>query len=166
MSTESIIPETVFIADGVKIIGRVSLGEHASVWYNSVLRGDINSITVGARTNIQDLSCLHVADEWPVVIGSDCVVGHQSTIHGATIGDRVLVGMGAIILNGAIVGDDCIVAAGSLIPERMVIPAGSLVIGIPAKIKRPVTDEEKQQTLHWAQKYAKLAEANRLKRIA
>ncbi len=150
----------VFIAQGAKLIGRVSIGAGASVWYNSVLRADINTITIGENTNIQDLCCLHVADDKPVVIGRDCVIGHNVTIHGATIGSKVLVGMGSIILNGAQIGDDCIIAAGALVPENMVVPSASLVVGMPAKVKRTVTEQEIAQTLHWADKYSKLAAQN------
>lgn len=123
-----------------------------------MIRGDINTITIGKNTNIQDLCCLHVADEHPVVIGDDCVVGHQACIHGAYLGCRILVGIGAIILNGVEVGDDCVIAAGALIPERTLIPAGSLVMGIPGKVIRETTIEERQETVQLAQKYAKLAQ--------
>ncbi len=123
-----------------------------------MIRGDINTITIGKNTNIQDLSCLHVADEHPVVVGEDCVVGHQASIHGATIGSRVLIGIGAIILNGVEIGDDCVIAAGALIPERTLIPAGSLVMGMPGKVIRETTIGERQETVQLAEKYAKLAQ--------
>ncbi len=153
------IDQSVFVAKGAMILGDVSIGEGSSVWYNVVVRGDINTISIGKNTNIQDLSCIHVADDCPVVIGDHCVIGHQATIHGAQLGNRVLVGMGALLLNGVTIGDDCIIAAGTLIPEKTIISAGSVVMGFPCKITRSVTDAEKQETFHLAQKYQQIAQA-------
>lgn len=152
------IDHNVFIAEGAIVLGDVTIGSGSSVWYNVVIRGDINSISIGKNTNIQDLCCLHVADDCSVVIGDDCVVGHQAAVHGATVGNRVLIGIGAILLNGVVVGDDSIIAAGALIPEGTKIPEGSLVIGMPGKVIRPTTEKERQETVHLAHKYCKLAE--------
>lgn len=153
------IDQSVFVAKGAVILGNVSIGEGSSVWHNVVIRGDINAISIGKGTNIQDLSCVHVADECPVIIGDHCVIGHQATVHGARLGNRVLVGMGALLLNGVTIGDDCIVAAGTLIPEKTSIPPGSVVMGFPGKITRTVTDAEKKETLHLAEKYRQIARA-------
>ena len=153
------INRCVFVADGAIVLGDVTIGTGSSVWYNVVIRGDINSISIGKNTNIQDLCCLHVADDCSVVIGDDCVIGHQVAVHGATVGNRVLIGIGAILLNGVEVGDDSIIAAGALIPEGTKIPAGSLVIGMPGKVIRQTTAKEREETLHLAHKYCKLAES-------
>ena len=147
------IAEDVYIAEGAKLIGDVTIQPGSSVWFNSVLRADINYIKIGKNTNIQDLSCLHVADNHYVEIGDDCVIGHNVVLHGAIVGNRVLVGMGAIILDGAVIGDDCMIGAGSLILERTVIPPNSLVVGSPARVKRMLTDQEKKYIVDIAEKY-------------
>jgi carbonic anhydrase/acetyltransferase-like protein (isoleucine patch superfamily) len=145
------IHETAFVAPSADLVGEVVIGERSSVWFQVVVRGDVNSIRIGNRTNIQDHSMLHVtrpkqADEngkgAPLVIGDDVTVGHRVMLHGCTIGNRVLVGMGAIIMDGAIVGDDCIVGAGALITQGMMVPNGSLVMGAPAKVARPLKPNE------------------------
>lgn len=145
------VHETAFVAPSADLVGEVEIGEHSSVWFQVVIRGDVNRIRIGKRTNIQDHSMLHVtrpkqADESgkgsPLAIGDDCTIGHRVTLHGCTIGSRVLIGMGAIILDDAVVGDDCIIGAGALITKGAVIPSGSLVIGMPAKVARPLKSEE------------------------
>lgn len=145
--------ENVYIARGAVVFGDVAIGEHSSIWYNSVVRGDINRIVVGHHTNIQDLSMLHVADEWPCLVGSWVTIGHSAVIHACTVGDETLVGMGAVILDGAVVGDQCLVGAKALVTQGMKIPPGSLVLGAPAKIVRALTTEERGQLKYWAQKY-------------
>ena len=137
------IHETAFIAPTADIIGDVEIGERSSVWFQVVIRGDVNTIRVGARTNIQDHSLLHVTRKTsPLRIGDEVTVGHRVTLHGCTVGNRVLLGMGAIVLDGAVIGDDSIVGAGALITKGTKIPPGSLAIGAPAKVSRPLKPEE------------------------
>ncbi len=136
------VAEGVFVAPGAQVVGRVSLAPESSVWFNAVLRGDVDSITVGSGTNIQDLSLVHCDAGFPTVIGSDCTIGHSCIIHGCTIGDNVLVGMGTTILNGAKIGDNCLIGAGSLITEGKEFPPGSVIMGRPAKVVREVSDRE------------------------
>lgn len=136
---------SVFVADGSRIIGDVRIGCDSSVWFNSVLRGDINTIAVGERTNIQDSSIFHVTHDFKVSVGSDVTIGHRAIVHGATIGDCCLIGMGAIVLDNATIGPYSLVAAGAVVLQNVVVPEGSLVAGIPARIIRPLTDEEKEQ---------------------
>src|SRR5256885_5919779 len=131
------IPSTCYVDESAQLIGDVVLGEHASVWMNAVLRGDVHSIRVGAHSNIQDCSVLHgVKEQYGVFIGDYVTVGHSVTLHGCTIGDRCLIGMGSIILNGAIIGDGSIIAAGTLIPEKTVVEAGSLWMRSPGQFRR------------------------------
>ncbi|MFH1529607.1 MAG: gamma carbonic anhydrase family protein [Pseudomonadota bacterium] len=140
------IDPTAFIAPTAAVLGDVEIGPGASVWFHCVLRGDANAIRVGARSNIQDLVVMHgdrVAGDNPVIVGEDVTIGHGAVIHGCTLGDRVLVGMGAIILNGARIGDDSIVAAGALVREGMEVPPGSLVVGVPGSVRRGISDEER-----------------------
>jgi len=127
------------------VIGNVILGENVNIWHQSVLRGDVNAITIGANTNIQDLCMLHVTEEAALVIGANTSVGHQVTLHGCQIGQGCLIGMSSTILDGAQIGDECLVAAGSIVPPGKVYPAGSLIKGAPAKIERVLSDEERQK---------------------
>jgi len=137
------IAEGVLVAPSADIIGEVSIGPESSVWFQVVIRGDVNTIEIGARTNIQDHSMLHVTRrKAPLKVGDEVTVGHRVTLHGCTIGNRVLVGMGAIVMDHAVVGDDCIVGAGALVTQGTVIPAGSLAIGAPAKVARALKPEE------------------------
>ena len=137
------VHETAFVAPSADVIGEVEIGAHSSVWFQVVIRGDVHQITIGERTNIQDHSLLHCTRKMsPLRIGNDVTVGHRATLHGCTIGDRVLVGMGAIVLDDAIVGDECIIGAGALVTKGAKIPAKSLVVGMPAKVKRTLTAEE------------------------
>ncbi|NLI93829.1 MAG: gamma carbonic anhydrase family protein [Peptococcaceae bacterium] len=137
-----LIGEKVFIADGAKVIGKVSIGEYSSIWFNCVLRGDIDSITIGKRTNIQDLSLIHVNPGQPIIIEDDVSVGHSCVLHGCKICKGSLIGMGSIILNDAEIGENCLVGAGSLVPERKKFPPNSLIMGSPAKVVRELTGEE------------------------
>ena len=130
--------ENVLICDGARVAGDVTLGKGVSVWYNAVLRGDEGAIRVGENTNIQDCAVMHEE----TTVGSGCTIGHGSILHGCTVGDNTLIGMGTTVLNGAVIGRDCIVGAGSLVPQGMVIPDGSMAFGSPAKIRRPLTEEE------------------------
>lgn len=134
---------TAFIEDTAAIIGDVVIGENSSVWFYAVVRGDVHSIRIGDRSNIQDLSMLHVThDTHPLVMGDDVTVGHHVVLHGCTISNRVLVGMGTIIMDGAVIGEDCVVGAGALVTEGTIVPPKSLILGAPAKVKRAVTDQE------------------------
>lgn len=140
-----VIHSSALIIESAQVIGDVEIGEESSVWFNAVVRGDVNYIRIGKRTNIQDGCVLHVARRThPLVIGDEVTVGHNVTLHACTIGSRCLIGMGAIVMDDAKIGDDSIIAAGSLVTPGTVIPAGSMVMGAPAKVKRPLTDEEKR----------------------
>jgi carbonic anhydrase/acetyltransferase-like protein (isoleucine patch superfamily) len=136
-----------------QVIGDVELGEDASVWMNSVVRGDVNGITIGARTNVQDNCVLHVTSRHRTTLGEDVTVGHSVTLHGCTIERLCLVGIGAIVLNGALVGEESIVAAGALVPEGMQVPPRSLVMGAPAKLRRALSDEERAGLRRYAENY-------------
>jgi len=144
----------VFIAGTATVVGDVTLGDGASVWYGAVLRGDINRIEVGAFSNIQDNAVVHLADEYPAIIGRHVTVGHSAIVHACVIGDECLVGMGATVLDGAEVGGQSIIGAGALVTQRMVIPPGSMVLGAPAKVVRALTPEERSGLKYWAEKYA------------
>jgi carbonic anhydrase/acetyltransferase-like protein (isoleucine patch superfamily) len=143
----------VFIARGAVVLGDVTLGDEASVWFNAVLRGDINRIVVGHHSNIQDSAVLHLADELPCLVGNYVTIGHAAVIHACTVGDEVLVGMGATVLDGAVVGEQSIIGANALVTQRLQIPPGSLVMGAPAKVVRPLKPEERAKLKYWAEKY-------------
>jgi len=136
------IHESVYISENVSIIGDVEIGENSSVWFGAVIRGDVCNVKIGNNSNIQDNAVIHVNYNMPSIIGDFVTVGHSAIIHGATIGDFVIVGMGAIVLDGAKVGKNVIIAAGSLVPPRMEIPDGVMVMGVAAKIVRTLRDEE------------------------
>ena len=153
------IHESVYVAEGARIIGDVTIAKDASVWYNSVIRGDSGTITIGKKTNIQDCCVIHLDEEFPVSIGDEVVVGHSSIIHGCTIGDGSLIGMGSIILNGAKIGKNCIVGAGSLVTGKMDLPDGMMAMGSPAKAVRPVKEAELEDTKADVEHYFKLAQA-------
>ena len=146
----------VFVASSANILGNVILGKDVSVWYQVVLRGDINQITIGEGSNIQDGTVVHVADQYAVVLGKNVVVGHQATIHACQIGDGCLIGMKSTIMDGAEIGEGSIIGAGAVISPKMKIPPRSLVLGLPGKIKREVTEQEYLYTLHLANKYIRL----------
>ena len=135
------------------MIGDVTLGEHASVWYNAVLRGDINRIVVGHHTNIQDNAVLHLADELPCVVGNFVTVGHSAIVHACTVGDECLIGMGATVLDGAVIGEQSIVGANALVKQGMVVPPGTMVMGCPAKVVRALSAAERAGLRLWAEKY-------------
>jgi carbonic anhydrase/acetyltransferase-like protein (isoleucine patch superfamily) len=134
------IDPSAWLAPGAVLIGETVIGAHATVLFNCVLRGDINRVEVGEGSNIQDLSMLHVADEWPCIVGREVTVGHCALLHGCVVEDGCLIGMGARVLNGAVIGRGSIVAAGSVVPEGLHVPPGSLVAGVPAVVKGPVTE--------------------------
>ena len=135
-------PERVWIAPDAHVIGDVTLGEDVGVWFGSVLRGDNDPIVVGARSNIQEGTMMHTDAGFPLTVGEDCTIGHHAILHGCTIGDCSLVGMGATILNGAVIGDNCLIGANALVTEGKQIPEGSLVIGAPAKVVRELSADE------------------------
>jgi len=149
-----VVPDTCYVDQSAQLIGDVELGEQASVWMNAVLRGDVNSIRLGARSNVQDCAVLHgMRYVYPVIVGEMVTIGHNATVHGCVLEDAVLVGIGAVILNNARVGEGSIIAAGAVIPEQMVIPANSLVAGVPGKIKKTLGDEDRKMILKYAQNY-------------
>jgi carbonic anhydrase/acetyltransferase-like protein (isoleucine patch superfamily) len=138
-----LVDPTAYVDDTAQVIGDVEIGAESSVWMNVVIRGDVNFIRIGARSNVQDGTVVHVQhDTNPTLIGDDVTIGHAAIVHGCVIGHRVLIGMGAIVLTGADIGEDVIVAAGALVPEGMVIPPKSLVMGLPARVRRPLDDRD------------------------
>ena len=155
------VAPSVWVAPGACVIGDVHLGEESSVWYGAVLRGDTEPIRIGARTNVQDGCVLHADPGYPAIVGDDCVVGHKAIVHGCRIGDGCRIGMGAIILNGARIGEGSIVAAGALISENKEFPPHSLIVGIPAKHAKEVTDEQTADIAHGVRTYVERAAAHR-----
>lgn len=147
-----------FVEDSVQLLGDVELGEDSSIWFNCVVRGDVNAIRIGRRTNIQDLSMVHVTShKFITTIGDEVTVGHHVVLHGCAVGKRVLVGMGAILMDGVVVGDECVIGAGALLTPGTQIPPGQLVVGSPAKVKRPITAEEREWLSRSAENYVLLA---------
>ena len=142
-----------FVADGATLVGDVTVGAGASMWFGAVVRGDGAAIRVGPRSNVQDGAVLHSDPDFPVTVGSDVSVGHRAVVHGCTVEDDCLVGMGAVVLNGAVVGRGSLVAAGAVVQEGTTVPPGSLVAGVPAKVKRPVTDAERERMRSGAASY-------------
>lgn len=147
------IAPDVFVAPGAVVLGDVTVGEEASIWYQAVVRGDINRIVIGPRTNIQDGAVVHLADDHPALLGELVTVGHKAIVHACTIHDEVLVGMGAIILDGAEIGARSIIGAGALVTMHTKIPPGSLVVGSPARVRRALSLEEQAEVKTWAEKY-------------
>ena len=137
--------EGCFVAPSADLIGHVKMGNHVNIWYQCVLRGDINKIEIGDNTNIQDLSMLHVVENIPLLIGKNVTVGHKVTLHACTVEDSCLIGMGAVVLDGAHIKKNSVVAAGSVVPPGKTYPEGSLIMGNPAKVKRELTPDEKDQ---------------------
>lgn len=155
-----ISPEA-FIASASVVVGRVRIGARSSVWYGSVLRGDDAEIVVGEDSNIQDLSLLHADPGFPAIVGDRVTVGHRAIVHGATVEDDVLVGMGAILLNGAVIGSGSVVAAGAVVTPGTEVPPGSLVAGIPGKVVREVRDGDRTMIQHGAESYVKKSNLHR-----
>lgn len=156
------IAASCYIDPSAQLIGDVEIGERSSVWCNATLRGDVNSIRIGEESNVQDNSVIHVEHEiYPTIIGDRVTVGHSVTLHGCIVEDDCLIGIGAIVLNGARIGQGSVIAAGALVPERMQIPAGSMVMGVPAKVKREVTEEEKERFRENAQNYVRYRQTYR-----
>jgi carbonic anhydrase/acetyltransferase-like protein (isoleucine patch superfamily) len=151
-----------WVAPTATVIGKVTLGAGVGIWFGAVLRGDGEAITVGADSNLQEHVMVHTDPGYAATIGEGCTVGHRAIIHGCTIGNNVLIGMGAIILNGAVIGDNSLVGAGALVTEGKVIPPGSLVIGAPGRVARPLTDNEiarnRQSATHYAANWRRFAQ--------
>lgn len=139
------ISEKAYVAPGVVIIGEVEIGAEASIWFNSVLRADINAIQIGEKTNIQDGCMLHVTKRHALTVGARVTVGHGAILHACSIGDDCLIAMGAIVLDGAVVESDCLVGAGAVVPPGMIVKSGSLVLGSPAKVVRQLTADDKER---------------------
>jgi carbonic anhydrase/acetyltransferase-like protein (isoleucine patch superfamily) len=151
-----VVDPSAYIDASAQVIGDVAIGAESSIWMNVVVRGDVHSIRIGARTNVQDATVVHVMhDTHPTTIGDDVTIGHGALVHGCRVADRVLVGMGAILLNGASVGADSIVAAGALLTEGFVVPPRSLVMGRPAVVRRPLGEGEVASILEYAQNYVR-----------
>lgn len=148
-----VLHDTAFVASGARIVGAVTLGVDASVWYNAVLRGDSAPIVVGAGSNLQDNVSVHVDAGHGVTIGENVSVGHNAVVHGCEIGDGSLIGMGSVVLSGAVIGSGCLVAGGAVVLEGTVVPDGSLVAGVPAKVRRSLTDDERVGLLRNADVY-------------
>ncbi len=151
-STPQIDP-TAYIAASADLIGRVSVAEEGSVWYNATVRGDINEIVIGPRSNVQDNAVLHVSEDLGTYLGEWVTVGHSAILHACTVKDEVLVGMGAIVLDGVVIGERSIIGAGALVTGGTIIPPGSLVIGSPAKVVRTLSLDEQAKVKVWAEKY-------------
>ena len=148
------VHSTAFIDDSAQVIGDVEIGEHSSVWMCVVIRGDVNRIRIGARSNVQDGTIVHVMkDTHPTIIGDDVTIGHAAVVHGCAIEDRCLIGMGAILLNGVVVGGGSIIAAGTLLPEGTHVPPRSLVMGSPGKVRRSLSDADLDEIQMYADRY-------------
>lgn len=150
------VASSCYIDPSAQVIGRVEIGERSSVWCNATIRGDVNEIRIGEDSNVQDNCCIHVEhDTFPTTLGNRVTVGHSVTLHGCTIEDDSLIGIGAIVLNGAVIGQGSIIAAGALVPEGMIIPPYSMVMGVPGKVKREITEAEKERFRENAQNYVR-----------
>lgn len=150
------LPEEYYVADSAEVIGDVTLHNQASVWFGAVLRGDIEPIILGERSNIQDNSIAHTSRKQPVIIGDDVTVGHNVVLHACTVGNNCLIGMGAILLDGCEIGDNCIIGAGALVGQKKKIPAGSLAVGTPAKVIRSLCEDDFANIHSFAERYVAL----------
>jgi len=157
------IPGSAYVAEEATLLGDVRLGEQSSIWPGCVVRGDINYIEIGSRSNVQDGTVVHLADDYPVIVGKDVTIGHKALIHACAIEDECLIGMGATVMDGAVVGAQSIVGAGSLVTQGAKIPPGSLVMGAPARIKRELSAEEREKIKDWAAKYLEVSAAHKRK---
>ncbi len=151
------VAETAFVASSADLIGDVSVGEHASIWYNCTLRADINKIVIGDYSNIQDNSCIHLADDYGCYVGNYVTVGHGVILHACTVEDDCLIGMGSIILDGAVIGKGSVVGANALVTKGTIIPPNSLVLGSPAKVVKDLGPESQAKNHKWAEKYVRVA---------
>ena len=157
LAHEPSVPKSAFIAPGATVVGAVSLGENSSIWYGAVLRADIQEITVGTGSNVQDGCVIHLSDTLGCHIGDYVTVGHKAVLHACTVEDEVLVGMGAIVLDGAKIGSRSIIGAGALVTGHTVIPPGSLVLGSPAKVVRTLSEDEQADVRSWAERYVEVS---------
>jgi len=157
------IHPSAYIAPGSTVLGDVVVGEQSSVWPGAVLRGDINSIRIGDCTNIQDGAILHLADDYPTILGNHVTVGHAAVVHACTVEDEVLIGMHATILDGAVIGKGSIIGAHTLVKAGMQVPPGSLVLGVPGRIQRQLTPEEQANNLALAEKYLQVSAAHKIR---
>jgi len=157
----TVIHPTAFVARGAAIVGDVHIGADASVWFNAVVRGDMAPIRIGDRSNVQDGSVLHVDDDCPLVIGNNVTIGHLCIIHGCTIGQGSLIGMGSILMNGVVLGEDCLVGAGSLLTENKVFPPRSVIVGRPARVIREILEHDLPKLRHGTEHYVEAARAYR-----
>ena len=148
---------SAFAIESSVVVGDVEIGEDSSLWFGAIVRGDVNFIRIGARTNVQDHSVLHVSGAHPTVVGDDVTIGHRATLHGCTVGNRCLVGIGAIVLDGATLADDVMVAAGALVAPGTSVPARTLVMGAPARVRRPLDDGEVERLRATARHYVEYA---------
>ncbi len=157
--------KTVYLAGGAVVVGDVTLGENVGIWYNAVVRGDTNSIVIGSNTNVQDNATLHTDKDYKLHIGEGVTIGHNAVVHGCTVGDNTVIGMGSIVLSGAIIGKNCIIGAGALVTGKMNIPDGSLVMGSPAKVVRPLMEHEIEQNRENAVHYVELMKETKKSRL-
>ncbi|MFP4597384.1 MAG: gamma carbonic anhydrase family protein [Persicimonas sp.] len=160
--TTPTLGEGVYVAPGAKVIGRVQLSDDASVWYNAVIRGDLERVEIGARTNVQDGTVIHIeSGKFPTIIGEGVTIGHKALVHACTVGDNCLIGMGSIILDGAVIEENSLIAAGAVVTPGTTIPAGSLAMGTPAKVVRELSDDEIARFGESADHYVELAKRHR-----
>jgi carbonic anhydrase/acetyltransferase-like protein (isoleucine patch superfamily) len=159
------IDKSVFIADGARIVGDVEIGAGVGVWFNAVIRADSDKVKIGVNSNVQDNAVIHTGKGFSVQIGDNVTIGHGAIVHGCTIRDNVIIGMGAIVLNGAVIEENCIIGAGALVPQGKVIPAGSLAFGNPCKVIRQLTDDERSSILRNANSYVNEAKEYKEKHL-
>ena len=161
--TRPMLHPSVYVAEGAHIIGDVEIGKDSSVWFNTIIRGDVNYIRIGERTNVQDNCVLHVTnDTYPLIIGSSVTIGHGAIVHAATVKDFCLIGMGATVLDNATIGSYSLIAAGALVLDNFEVPEGSLVAGVPGRVKRMLTEEERGQIAQSAQNYVEYVRTYRI----
>ncbi len=151
------IEESVFLAEGVRVVGTVTIGASSGVWYNAVIRGDEAPVEIGECSNVQDLACLHGSIGHPIKVGSYVTIGHSALVHGCTVGDNTLIGMHATVLDGAVIGNNCIVGAHTLVTQGTVIPDNSLVVGVPGRVIRTLGEEAEKSNRQNAVEYCRLA---------
>ena len=164
LSKKPVLGAETFVASNAIIVGDVRIGEHASIWYGSVLRADINYIEIGRCSNIQDGVIGHLSDKKPLIVGDYVTVGHGAIIHACTIEDECLIGMNSTIMDGAVIGKQSTIAAGAVVPTGMIVPPGSLFAGVPGKLKRTLNEEERKRLKKWAEKYIDVAKAHQASR--
>ncbi|HEY8517232.1 MAG TPA: gamma carbonic anhydrase family protein [Candidatus Binatia bacterium] len=161
------VDPTAIVFEGATVVGRVTIGAQSSVWFGAVVRGDVHDVTIGARTNVQDRAVIHVTtDRFATRIGDDVTIGHAAVLHGCTVADRVLIGIGAIVLDGVEIGEDCMIGAGALVTPGTKIPAGHLAVGSPARVKRPLEPAELEHLRRSAANYVALSARYRALGIA